>query len=149
MLTHTNFLFLSLGHQVRETSVLPSFQEAEAAVVLLVVVMVVVTMVMVMVVIMVVVVMPTMRWWISVGLLPVVEITLVPRRRLLRRRVVRHLGRRILSARRRVRLRVPCANKRKPNQISDDLQNSNDHREDLALHCTANSRRLSECDGSI
>jgi hypothetical protein len=52
------------------------------------------------------VVMPTMRWRIPVGLLPVVEVALVPRGWLLRRRV-RPLW---WSPRRRVRLRVPCGN---------------------------------------
>jgi len=93
----------------------PSFQEAEAAVILLVVMVVTMVMVVMMVVIIVmvvaVVVMSTMRWRISVELLPVVEVALVPRRWLLLRRVVRplrwSLGRWILTARRRVRLRVP------------------------------------------
>ena len=78
----------------------------------------VVMMVVIIVMVVAVVVMSTMRWRISVELLPVVEVALVPRRWLLLRRVVRplrwSLGRRILSARRRVRLRVPCGNRTEP-----------------------------------
>ena len=107
-----------MGDQIRERSVLPSFQEAEATVILLVVMVVTMVMMVVIIVMVAVVVMPTMRWRISVGLLPVVEVALVPRRWLLLRRVVRplrwSLGRWILTARRRVRLRVPCGNRTEP-----------------------------------
>ena len=108
-----------MGDQIRERSVLPSFQEAEAAVILLVVMVVtMVMMVVIIVMVVAVVVMPTMRWRISVRLLPVVEVALVPRRWLLLRRVVRplrwSLGRWILTAQMRVRLRVPCGNRTEP-----------------------------------
>lgn len=93
-------------HAAAAKSGQPSFQEAKAAVIIFVVV-VVVTMMMVMVVVMVVVtvmVIPTLRRRIAVGLLAVVKVALVPRRWLLRRRVVRPLR---WSLGRWVRLRVP------------------------------------------
>jgi hypothetical protein len=81
------------------------------------VVVVVVTMMMVMVVVMVVVtvmVIPTLRRRIAVGLLAVVKVALVPRRWLLRRRVVRPLR---WSLGRWVRLRVPCKTAPKKKRI--------------------------------
>lgn len=70
--------------------------------------MVTMVMVVVMVVMVAVMVMSIARRRVAVGLLAVVKVTLVPRRRLLlRRRVVRPLR---WSLRRRVRLRVPCRN---------------------------------------
>jgi hypothetical protein len=65
-------------------------------------------MVVVMVVMVAVMVMSIARRRVPVGLLAVVKVALVPRRRrLLRRRVERPLR---WSLRRRVRLRVPCRN---------------------------------------
>jgi hypothetical protein len=95
-----------------------------------------------------VVVMATIRRRVTIGLrLSLAEVSLVPRWRLLRRRVAgplgRILGRGVLPARWQVRRRVPCRNRIRPRVRSGmNIPNSKKSRKDSEPHFTASPLRL-------